>query len=238
MNWDNITLDIDPIVDNNLKNPLKRQVHPLLPDVSKGQVGLCIGKIKSGKSVLINNMYLKNEFFGDLFDSTYIISNSIYNDESSRFLREEDNVICFDSYDDAIVDRIIKTQSSYPKDKQPNISIIGDDLIGSLKQNAKLYQLCTRSRHLNIKNLVLTTQNFKSIPRIVRNNVTYLIVFWNINNEKELEMINEEYGHFVGNKFIDLYKTHIQKDPYAFMYINFENGKTYKRFNELLHSNY
>ena len=28
--------------------------------------------------------------------------------DSSRFLREEDNVICFDSYDDAIIDRIIK----------------------------------------------------------------------------------------------------------------------------------
>ena len=230
-------LSVLPIKPDTNIRKLKRPINPILPDVSNGQTGLFIGKIKSGKSVLLNNFYLRDEFYGNLFDSIYIISNSIYNDSSSRFLRDAPNVNCYDSYDDSLIQGIIDSHSDYEKNSQPLISIVADDILGSLGKNAKLFQLFTRSRHYNIGNLVILTQMFKAVPPAVRNNLTYLVLFWNNFNESELDKINDEYGHFVGGRLLALYKEHILYEPYAFMYINFENGIVYKNFDTIIHQN-
>ena len=78
---------------------------------------------------------------------------------------------------------------------------------------------------------------FKAVPPAVRNNLTYLVLFWNNFNESELDKINDEYGHFVGGRLLALYKEHILYEPYAFMYINFENGIVYKNFDTIIHQN-
>lgn len=231
------TLKILPIKPSTDMQPLKRPINPILPDLSTGQTGLFVGKIKSGKSVLLSNLLLRDEFYAGLFDTIYIISNSINNDESSRFLREEPNVITYDKYSDKIINDIIETQSEFTKKDQPQIAVFADDIVGSCPINAKLFQLFTRSRHYNILNLCVLTQAYKAVPPVVRANITYLIVFWNLYSEVELEKINMDYGHFVNNQFVELYKEHIQKDPYAFMYINFNTGQTWKNFQILLHDN-
>ena len=190
-----------------------------------------------GAFSLLSNLYLRDEFFGGLFDSVYIISNSIYNDSSSRFLKDEPYVNCRDTYDDNEIQMIIDEQSSYEKKDQPLISIVADDILGSLPKNAKLFQLFTRSRHYNIGNLIILTQMFRAVPNSVRNNLTYLIIFWNNHNEVELGKLNEEYGHFCGNRLVELYNEHILYEPYSFMYINFEKGEVWERFDRLLHKN-
>ena len=43
-------------------------------DISTGQLGLLVGKVKSGKGVLISNLLMNKNFYKDQFDMVYIIS--------------------------------------------------------------------------------------------------------------------------------------------------------------------
>ena len=60
------------------KHKLKYAIHPNLPDISTGQLGLLCGKVKSGKGVLISNLLLNKNFYKDQFDQVYVISPTIY----------------------------------------------------------------------------------------------------------------------------------------------------------------
>lgn len=220
--------------DDDVKLP--REVNSLLPSM-KGDVGLFVGKIKSGKSVLLSNLLLREELLGNLFDNIYLISNTAGNDDSSRFLVDHPNVHVYESYSDEIIRNINEAKKQLPKKDMKWDLICGDDLLGSLRANPPclLYQFATRLRH-SCFNMMLLTQKFNCVPRVVRANTTFLIIFWNIFSEKELESINEEYGSFGGQKgLLYYYKKYIQKDPYAFLYVNFSKGLVMKNFETILY---
>jgi hypothetical protein len=88
--------------------------HPHLPQVGVGVPGggsllLLISPVKTGKSTLISNLLLNDNFYGqEFFDDAVIISNTIANDVTSRFLRDAYDVE--DHYDDSIIDGIVEHQ--------------------------------------------------------------------------------------------------------------------------------
>ena len=54
---------------------------------------LMCSPVKTGKSTIISNLLLNESFFGpEYFDDVHIISNTINNDVTSRFLKERFNV--------------------------------------------------------------------------------------------------------------------------------------------------
>ena len=74
-----------------------KPLHPHLPQ-PPACVLLC-SPIRTGKSTLISNMLLNPAFYGpEFFDSVKIISSTINNDLTSRFLKEHFDVE--DHYDD------------------------------------------------------------------------------------------------------------------------------------------
>ena len=79
--------------------------------------------------------------------------------------------------------------------------------------------------------MIVTSQAFKQVPPILRVNASDVLVCWNL-ADVEVEKIADEYGSLVGTEkqFIDLYKQQIQKDPYTFLYLDFETGHVYKNF--------
>lgn len=237
-------------MENKVPNPIKilpirpyldevklpRPVNPLLPNC-KGDVGLFVGKIKSGKSVLLSNLLLRDELLGNLFDNIHLISNTAGNDDSSRFLVDHPDVHVSESYSDEIIRNINQSKKELPKKDMKWDMIVGDDLLGSLRANppCEMYQFCTRLRHTCF-NMILLTQKFNAVPRVVRANTTFLIIFWNIYNEKELMDIDQEFGSFGGEMgLMYYYKKYIQKDPYAFLYVNFTKGIVMKNFDTMLY---
>eukprot|EP01052_Picozoa_sp_SAG31_P014644 SAG31_NODE_918_length_11020_cov_14.801392_2_plen_104_part_00 len=69
---------------------------------------------KTGKSTIISNLLLNESFFGpEYFDDVHIISNTINNDVTSRFLKERFNVE--DTYNDEIFSKLLEKQKSYEK---------------------------------------------------------------------------------------------------------------------------
>jgi hypothetical protein len=231
-------LDILPIRPPDDKGKKKKELHPNLPDVwDSGRLGVMVGCVKSGKSTLISNLLLREEFYKGCFDIVYIISNTIFNDTSSRYLLEQYHDTCFSEYSDDLIDRILKYQETFPKDKRPNVAVILDDFVG-INQNSKIFHLATRYRHYGIRLLMFASQVFRCLPTPVRANASFVLISRNP-NEKEIEKMSEEYGSLCGGdkKFRELYHE-ATKDDYSWMYIDLASNptKVYKNFNTLIYT--
>ena len=163
--------------------------------------------ISVSNSTLISNMFLNDNFFGqECFDYVKIMSNTISNDITSRFLKEAFDVD--DTYDDSIVSGIIENQKKYEKAEQPKIAIICDDLLGSVPRNGLLWSLCSRYRHYNIRMLLISSQNYKKVDPVARQNCQNLIITSPFPNFKEMMKIADEFGDVVGGykQFLKIYK--------------------------------
>ena len=125
-------------------------VHPHLPQIAGPGGGACllmISPVRTGKSTIISNLLLGDSEMGfydaqERFHTTTIISNTIANDITSRFLKKAFDT--HDSYSDAIIDGIVNQQKSYEKEDQPDIAVILDDCLGSIRREAKINHLASR----------------------------------------------------------------------------------------------
>ena len=221
---------------------LPRDMPSYLPQM-KGEVILVVAPIASGKSNFISNWFLNPELAQGMFDTIYFLSNTAHQDDTSRFLIDEPNVIVYDDLTNDkvnnIVQSIIDEQKQFEKKDMPRIAVVFDDIIGSLKINSKAFSLASRARHFNIANLFYVVQKFKSVNNVVRNNITNLICFAGIYNNNEKKSLNEEYASVGGEEgFISLYEREVQNKKYNFLYGNLQTGKTYLNFDKLLNSNF
>ena len=64
-------------------------------DVNAKQKIVVCGPSGSGKSTLLNSLLLRKSFYNDMFDNVTIISPTIKNDQTSRFLHEKYKGSCF-----------------------------------------------------------------------------------------------------------------------------------------------
>jgi hypothetical protein len=125
----------------------------------------------------------------------------------------------------------VEYQQAFTDEDKPRSILIIDDSVG-YKTN-KLNYLATRSRHNNL-NLIFSVQQTKSIKKVVRNNLTDVIIF-KTKNKKELQDIYDEWGAMYGSydEFLKMYK-YATKEPYNFLYLKLESNpiKAFKNFTE------
>ena len=83
-----------------VKDPPQEVMKPLHPNLPQPPaLLLMISPIRTGKSTIISNLLLNSNFYGqDYFDDTIVISPTIYNDKTSRFLKK--SCSCYDEYSD------------------------------------------------------------------------------------------------------------------------------------------
>ena len=230
-------LTILPIKPSGHEKKLKKPIHPNLPNIATGQMGIMISPVKTGKSTIISNLLLSPNFYRDQFDIVYIISNTIHNDQTSRFLKEAFPETVFDEYSDDIIDNIITYQKSFPKDKQPFIAIILDDFLG-IKSKSKINYLASRFRHYSIGLLLFASQLFRGLPPILRQNATFALIGGPNPSDFEIEKMAEEYGAIYDgvDNFKQLYKK-ATNQRYNFLYLDLQSNptKAYRNFNELIY---
>ena len=216
-----------------------KPVHPFIPQPPALLLG--IGAVKSGKTTLINNMLLRPReegFYGqNYFDTVNIISNTILNDPTARFLRKAFDVQ--DYYTDGMISTLIETQKSYGEKKNmPFIALLLDDILGSnMKRNNEISFLATRYRHHNIGLMGVFTQNFKSVDTILRNNATDVIIFKQTNNKQLMQIAEEFHPPFNDIKtFLQIYHKAIE-GRYNFLYLKVQDGTALKNFEEIIYEN-
>jgi len=177
---------------------------------------LLVMPTKSGKSTIISNLLLNKNFYGqDYFDNVKIISNTINNDQTSRFLKKAFD--CEDHYDDSMIYDLVKSQDQYGDDK-PSVCLVLDDCLGD--KTTALNNISSRYRHSNIQLLMISTQLFRKVSPTIRANANWILI-GRLQNESELDKLSEEYSSMFGGdkNFRELYKQATKK-KYNFMTLN------------------
>ena len=211
-----IVLPINPTEPDELEG----KIHPNLPQPPSL---ICVyASFRSGKSVLVNNLILSPLFLRGLLDRWYIFSPTARNDDSCRFLLDEEGVEIIDEYSDEYLQALLDYQMETPKEDRDSIGIVFDDAIQYLhKRNSIGNFLAVKFRHYNIKYLIYVSQSFKSLDTKIRAN-SKAIILMKIANEREIQKIEEEYDGFLGGRFRELYDYCLSDAPYSFMYINID----------------
>lgn len=137
--------------------------------------------------------------------------------------------------------KMVELLKKYNKSKHlaNRVLIIFDDLVGSSlfgnQRNNFFKGLNTRHRHYSFS-MIMVSQGYKEIPKTIRTNWSALILF-RIGNEKELEVIFEEYNlGLTRNQWMEAYN-YCMKEEYGFMFINYQRPRAerlWKNFEEVL----
>ncbi len=232
--------NIYPInIDDSKKNesedkyPLSNAVH----------LHIIVGRVKSGKSVLLNNLYLSERLYGDDFETKILVSSTAYNDAINKFMIDEFDFV-FSEYSDELMDEIV---DMIEKDEGTGrFLVILDDIIDSdaftRGKTNRIDKLVSRYRHIGNDEvegklaIAIATQYFKSISSITRNNATAYYIM-GILPEMELKKKSEELIYFGGSDraFLNIYKKS-RKEAYDFLYLSVEHLEARRNHDEILWS--
>lgn len=102
--------------------------------------------------------------------------------------------------------------------------IIFDDLVGTgsftLKSKSLINNLTIKHRHLKC-NLIFTTQGFKQIPPIIRNNIDIYVIFKSASHKEVLDKIFQDIsGYLTYNDFKELYEYATEDNHDSLVLIN------------------
>ena len=195
-------------------------LHPHLP--APPSLLLIIGSVKQGKSNLVVNLLCNPDMYKDKFDIVKIISNTLNADPKGKLLNKFFD--CEDHYTDKMITDIVSSQKAFDEDERPSMAIVLDDILTKdFKKTNQASFLATRFRHYGIGLLAFTTQSFRAVSGLIRNNATDVIIMKQ-QNQKELEKIDEEFGDMFPNIFMELYNKAINDAPYSFLYLDLQQN--------------
>ena len=118
----------------------------------------------------------------------------------------------------------------------PSVLLVLDDILSKdFKKTNEITYLASKFRHYELS-IFLSTQSFRSVGSIIRNNATDILIFKQ-QNAKELDKIKEEYGELCGSEelFMRYYNYALDDQRYSFLYIDAQdNPARFYRRHEML----
>jgi len=207
-----------------------------------------LGKIRSGKSVLLQNLYLSPRFFGDDYDVKILISPSVHNDVQMKHMVDHFHYV-FDSYSEDLLDTILEMIRGDEEDNR--YLLVLDDIMGDqgfiMKKNGKqdaFSSMITKYRHIGSETLgtegrlaiCLTCQRYKFLTPTIRQNIQGFHIMGSF-PESELKRIAEDYSFIGGNEkeFLRIFNES-RKEPFDFLYINIPRLEAYRNYKDLIWS--
>jgi len=200
---------------------------------------LIVGKSQlSGKSNILVNLLLRDEFYNKDFDGDdiFLVSPSIKNDEKLKNvikIKEIPDENLFLEYDEDILKELYKMlQEEYEEsvsnlEKPKNKIIIFDDASygGDLKKksNGIINKIFSNGRHINLS-VIITAQKYSDILSAARENCNGAI-FFNCSN-KQLELIEADHNYLKSKKeFMTMFRNTMNDGKYSFLVVNYTNPK-------------
>ena len=159
----------------------------------------------------------------------YVKAYKIFEKNENINLIDPEYLILLHEHDFEHYNNIPKPRYKHP----PIVFIILDDLIGDnkvFKRQSLINNITIKHRHLGV-NLVFTSQNPKSIPNIIRNNIDVYVLYKFANVKMVIDKIFEEVsGLLTETQFEEIYK-HATSEPYNALVIdNHPKSDRDKRF--------
>jgi len=234
-------LQIDPVkIDRKRLGELEpNKILPRIPHLI-----LTIGKVRSGKSVMYNNLYLKPEMYGNSFDVKVLLSPTAHQDEVNAHLIEEFDFI-IDEVNETIIEELLEMVRTDETDRR--YLFIFDDVIGSITQKKGgapdiLSALSTKYRHMGNEHgegklsIMICTQYFKFLTPTLRNNASAYLLMGHFSSS-ELKAMAENLSVFGGGEkeFMDIYKKS-RKKPFDFTYLDMGRLRAWRNFENKLFS--
>ncbi len=207
-------------IDRDLPRPLETLVE------KNGGVITLFAPPGSGKSNFLSNLFLRDEFFRDLFSGgLYIISPTIENDLTSVHLK---NYADFTSteYSEELAGAIFENILHQENDDRELSCLLFDDCLGSIKQNSICNRIASTCRH-NKQVVVFSLQAVKGLPPTIRSNVSHSIIFYQPST-KQLNDIVELHSNMGGeDTFRQMYEE-ATAEKYGFLLCDWRDMKAYK----------
>ena len=214
-------------IDEDKLGESKRDI---IPDLVHFNV--LLGKIRSGKSVLLQNLYLSPRFYGKDYDIKILISPSIHNDVQMQYMVDNFDYV-FDEYSEDLLNTILDMIKNDEEDNR--YVMVLDDIMGDkgfvMKKQGKqdaFSSMITKFRHIGSEELgtegrlaiCLTAQLYRFLTPTIRQNIQGFHIMGSF-PESELKKISEDYSFIGGSEkeFMNIFKQSRQK-PFDFLYIN------------------
>lgn len=234
-----IKIDEDKLGEDDSLYPLPNKVH----------FNVLLGSIRSGKSTLLNSLYLSPRFMGgDNYDVRILISSTATNDVQMKYMVEEFDYV-FEDYSESLLEEILEMIANDTQDRH-YLMIIDDAMAenGITQKKSgkpdKFTQLITRYRHIGSNvletegrlSIAVALQFFKYLTPTLRNQIQGLFLMGAF-SESELKKIAEAFSFIGGSskEFVNIFNAS-RKDDYDFTYINVPRLEAYRNFDELLYS--
>lgn len=219
-----------PVKPEKINDTDKNKVpHHLFGHNKKPFLLTIYGPVRSGKSVILNNILYSKVLGFNYFSKIIIFSPTVEIDSSMRYINEDVNITKITGEDIDEMEDLLKLIIEDQKHNDEPILIIIDDLIDKLRGKV-LSNLCTRYRHYKIS-LILTTQYYKGVSPIIRNNSSHWILYKS-HLDKEKMKIEEDFNSY--SQFLEYYKE-ATNEKYHFLYINQEKRELWADFINLLY---
>jgi hypothetical protein len=198
---------------------------------------LLLGKTGMGKSSILGNFFLRQDFYrGDFLpENIFIFSGSVKGDMKLKTIIEQleipsSNV--FDTYDEdaghVIYDMLVENFNEALAQKEtPKHSVIIFDDLGftnlqrANKKNDILSRILCNGRKYLISTMTLN-QRITQVSRTAREQVSGIIMGKCSN--KDLELIEGDFNYINKNKFREMFRKNTE-ESHDFMVVNFSNGK-------------
>lgn len=233
-------LRIYPLVVDEEK--LGEKSKEIIPDLVHFNVFL--GKIRSGKSVLLQNLYLSPRFYGEDYQIKILISPSVHNDVQMKHMVENFDYV-FDEYSEDLLEHILEMIRDDEEDNR--YLLVLDDIMGDkgfvMKKQGRqdaFSSMITKYRHIGSEVLgtegrlaiCLTCQLYKFLTPTIRQNIQGFHIMGSF-PESELRKVAEDYSFIGGSEknFMEIFKKSRQK-PFDFTYINVPRLEAYRNYDE------
>ena len=205
-----------------------------------------LGRVKAGKSNLLNNLTLSPRFYGNDFQIKILISPTLHDPINKNMVEQFDFV--FEEYSEPLLNEIIDMIENDENDNR-YLLVLYDAITTSFKQskNGKVdafSSLVTRYRHIsNLHSgkesrlsIILTLQYFKFLTPITRTMAMGLCICGEL-SDLELKKISESYDFFGGNskRFLEIYKK-TKREHFDFCFLNVDSMEMRRNFDEIVYS--
>jgi len=181
-----------------IKKDLPRPLHTML---ERG--GGCCGIFAppgSGKSNLLSNLFLRDEFLKDMFDGGfYIISPTASSDLTSEHLVEYADFV-EEEMTEPLLEGIYSNIMNIPKEDRQLSCILMDDCMGSraMRQHTILNKMISSNRHMKTL-FMFSTQSIKSLNPNLRSCLSHSIIFYQPSNKQFADCV-ELHSFFGGEE--------------------------------------